>query len=222
MGINLKILNPFTSFNQSVKNAAEKGVEKWVSWSLFSVLHLFPGIYIREFTAEAKWRTRVEQYVLFKLTVTILAFGFCWYDHYLMRGLLIYFGLETILYNLFFIICSNLYPPARSYKRALILGFINYVEIVFNFASLYAGSKLIAKASDAKAVLDKIDYVYFSIGTGGALDYGDYLAVDNTGKYLSILQCIVFLMFFILFITYNASMFIEGRNNENNQTIKSE
>jgi Ion channel len=210
--LNQQTLNPISTFKKSVNDAGEKGIEKLVSLFLYLVLHLFPGIYIREYVPENKRGVWIEGYVLLKLILALLFFYFGWYTNYLERSVLIYFSLETILYNLFFILCNNLFPPARSYKRVLVLGFINYVEIVLNFASLYAGLKLIVKASDVhNSKFDKIDYIYFSIGTGGVLGFGDYSVTDSVGKCLAIVQCIVFMMFFILFITYNTSMFMESR-----------
>jgi hypothetical protein len=90
------------------------------------------------------------------------------------------------------------------------LGFINYLEIVFNFSTIYAFNKAIKYAVEGHAgsPLHPVDYIYFSSVTGGTIGYGDIVPVGSTGHLIVIFQIFTFLILISIFLSYNLSVFV--------------
>ena len=61
---------------------------------------------------------------------------------------------------------------------------------------IYAGYDLLNKK------LTPFEAVYYSFVTMTTLGYGDYFPVSDAGKFMVILQLIVFILFVVLFINY--------------------
>jgi len=195
-------------FATRVNTAGDKGISWLVSWMLYLILSVFPALYLRNFSKKQQVPWLVELYVSLKMIFVFLVLAMSWYKHPVILLVIVLLLIETVLYNLFFILCSNLFEVPVSPKRLLILGFINYLEIVFSFACIYASMQAIVYATpNIPTPLTKVDYTFFSVAIGGVLGFGDYKIINETGKTLAVLQCMIFLMFFILFISYNLSLF---------------
>ncbi len=112
--------------------------------------------------------------------------------------IVIYLGFETIL-TLFIKI---LYPkPGNipSYRRASLLLFINWLELIFLYAILYYLSSSIEFATHTP---EKFDYFYFSFLHSTTMDMnGAY--VKEIGRLISIFQITTFVIFITLFFSHN-------------------
>jgi hypothetical protein len=213
--------NFIRDFFRRVNASQETGFEKAISYILFCLSLATPGIHLKNWLGRHSDRhkaTIVDIYVTAKLSFTILSAIFGWYlskdgSINFIYCLIVWFTAETIVYNLLQILCYNFLHPLNALKRNIILGFFNYLEIVFSFSIFYAALHLVRQScqTDKDPAYTWIDYLYFSVGSGGVLGYGDYAVYSDTGKLLTILQCILFIMLFTLFVTYNITLFTDAR-----------
>ncbi|WP_394775520.1 ion channel [Flavobacterium sp.] len=114
--------------------------------------------------------------------------------------------LETLLYIITPIYCSQSFIKPKSYKRAFILGVLNYFEIIFYFAFLYFYFDAIKISNTCESgPFSNLVYVYHSLIAGLTIGFGDYIPSGGVGMYLSILQGVIFFLFIIVFFNYNFS-----------------
>ena len=79
----------------------------------------------------------------------------------------------------------------------MLLLFLNYIEIVFDFAVLYATGNYLNKGFD-----HWFDSIYFSVITSATIGYGDYFPVESLGKFLVCAQSFITLVFVVLFLNF--------------------
>lgn len=188
-------------------------VENVFSFFLSVVQVFFIGNWLRFFFP---YHIRVyitEVYVVIKplFLYSILYFGLyetvCLGDTSLFVYIAGYFIFETILYNLSTVFASENFLKPNSYKRKIILLFINYIEIVLAFAIIYfAGHHLNANC------ITYSDSIYFSFVTSATIGYGDIFPISPFGKNLVALQSIIFLIFIVILLGFFASK-IDTRDN---------
>jgi hypothetical protein len=178
----------------------DNGIEKIVRLLLSSSQLFFPGIYIKYLAFKSAHEysdLAIDFYVLakviFPLVILINDLQHCT----LIIVLLIYLLLETVLYIPTLIFASDLFSRPRSYRRSMMMLFLNYVEIVFSFGVLYSCGNYLNKP-----FLHWIDAIYFSIVTSSSIGYGDFYPITTTGKLLVILQAFLFLVFIVLFLNF--------------------
>lgn len=99
----------------------------------------------------------------------------------------------------------------RSLNRSLVLLFINYIEIIVGFATLYlvtdsVGYKICVPLSS------RLDALYFSVITITTLGYGDIKPIAEVGKWLSLTETV---MGFILIVLVIGSFLTGVRNIQN-------
>jgi len=178
----------------------DNGIEKMVRLFLSSSQLLFPGIYIKQLAHHIGYEyddIAMDLYVLFKVffPITILYNG--WQNHIFLTELVIYLVLETIFYIPTLIFASDSLSRPRSYKRSMLLLFLNYIEVVCSFGVLYAiGNQM------NKAFTHWFEPIYFSVITSNSIGYGDYHPVTLFGKVLVSIQSMFFLSFVILFLNF--------------------
>jgi hypothetical protein len=113
---------------------------------------------------------------------------------------------ETLLYIPTLIFASDYLARPRSYRRAIILFFFNYIEIVIDFASLY----------NKYAVMNKpfghwFDSIYYSFVTSSSTGYGDFFPENFGGKFLCVSHSIVSIIFIVLFLnSFSSKMEVTG------------
>lgn len=198
--------NPLEKRIQNIKaiwnntHQDDNGLEKLVRLFLSSSQLLFPGIYIKYFAfkkGDEYVDLAVDFYVLLKVLFPLLILINQWQNNGLVLGLMIYAMLETILYIPTLIFASDLFAKPRSYKRAMLLLFLNYIEIVFAYAALYSCDNYLNKPFE-----HWFDAVYFSIVTSSSIGYGDFYPATTQGKFLVSTQALLFLFFVILFLNF--------------------
>ncbi len=186
----------------------DAGIEKLLRLGLAFSQFLFPGVYIKQ----TFWRfgnlyedLSIDVYVLFKmlLPLFILYNGF---QPYQLGGLRIFiiipiwFLLETVFHISTLVLASDIFSRPRSYRRAVLLLFFNFLEIVFDFAVLYSSGKHISPS-----FVNLIDPIYFSFTTSTTIGFGDYAPVTSVAKFLVICQAIIYLLFLVLFVNVFAN-----------------
>jgi hypothetical protein len=176
------------------------GIEKFLRLFLAVSQFFFPGLYIKEVFSK-KWYPyqdlAVDVYVLFKLAFPIVMVLNGWqYNHFLFC-LLIWFMIETMLYIPTLIFASDAIARPRSYRRSMLLLFINYTEIIFDFGFIYAAGNYLNKSFDYW-----FDPIYFSFITSATIGFGDYFPATSAGKFLVSFQSTLFILFVALFLNF--------------------
>ena len=178
----------------------DNGIEKIVRLLLSISQLLFPGIYIK-YLANKKGHEyqdlAMDFYILAKFIFPILILKNHWQHYSVLIWIMTYFLLETVLYIPTLIFASDLFTRPRSYKRSMLLLFLNYLEIVIAFGVLYTiGDNM------NKPFHHWFDSVYFSIVSSNSIGFGDYYPVTTYGKILVSLQAMFFLSFVVLFLNF--------------------
>jgi len=196
------------------ENYNDTGLERIFRLFLIVIQFVFPGIYISEIFARKGLTYKnlaIELYLLIKLLFPILVF-ICHGKHNpVLLGLSIYFVSETITYVASLVFTSDLNYETRSPNRVILLLFLNYIEISFQFSVLYAGFDMLSSSA-----VTAIDFIYFSLITSASIGFGDIHPVTQAGKLLVCCQSFLLLVFVVLFFNYFNSKRLDHRK----QTFK--
>jgi len=178
----------------------DNGIEKIVRLFLSTSQLFFPGVYIKYLASLKGYEYRdlaLDFYILLKVSFPLLILIYHWQSYPFVIWIMIYVLLETVLYIPTLIFASDMFSKPRSYKRSMLLLFLNYLEIVFAFAVLYSCDSYLNKP-----LIHWFDAVYFSIITSSSIGYGDYFPVTTIGKMLVSIQALLFLFFVVLFLNF--------------------
>jgi hypothetical protein len=199
-------LNPLQRRLQNIKSIwnndhqDDNGIEKIFRLFLSSSQLLFPGIYIKYLACKRGYEYQdiaMDFYILLKVAFPLLILMNQWQNNSLIIGVMVYVLLETVLYIPTLIFASDSFSKPRSYKRSMLLLFLNYLEIIFAFGVLYSCGNYLNKPFN-----HWFDAVYFSTITSSTIGYGDFYPVTAIGKGLTCIQAILFLFFVILFLNF--------------------
>lgn len=198
--------NPIQKRIQNIKaiwnndHQDDNGIEKIVRLFLSSSILLFPGIYIKYLANLKGYQYRdlaLDFYVLLKISFPLIILINHLQSNSILIGIMIYVLLETVLYIPTLIFASDLFSRPRSYKRSMLLLFLNYMEIIFSFGVLYSCGSFLNKPFE-----HWFDAIYFSSMTSSTIGYGDYYPVTSIGKILATAQAFLFLFFVVLFLNF--------------------
>lgn len=181
----------------------DAGIEKLLRLALAFSPFLFPGIYIKQIF----WRRgnlyedlSIDFYVISKvicpfliLSLGIQQFRIGGFSVFII--LPIWFMLETVFHISTLVLASDIFARPRSYRRAVLLLFFNFLEIVLDFSVLYTTGNHIQPSFK-----EFIDPIYFSFMTITTIGFGDYTPISHFGKILVICQGIIYLLFLVLFV----------------------
>ncbi len=189
------IRNQWINFKTIWRNesAATFGVERIFRLFLALSSYLFPGLYIRHVSGKHGLLCRklfVEVYVLLKFLIPLAILGLNLESRRVAQVIVLYLGLETILYILSLLFLSDIYKAPISNKRSYLMTVLNYMELSFDFAVIYKGLQLVTN------LRTRTDAVYFSFVTASTLGYGDMVPTGRLGKLMVILQllcCLILL-----------------------------
>ncbi len=198
--------NPIEKRIQNIKaiwnndHQDDNGIEKIVRLFLSSSQLLFPGTYIK-YVASKKGPEyedlALDFYILLKVAFPLVIITNHWQGHPILMGLMIYVMMETILYIPTLIFASDLFSKPRSYKRSMLLLFLNYLEMVWGFAVLYSCGNYLNRPFK-----HWFDAIYFSTITSSTIGFGDIYPVTTFGKFLVSIQSLVVLLFVVLFLNF--------------------
>ena len=191
-------LNLYKVWNNETHN--DIGLEKIVRLFLIVQQFFYPGIYIRNrFSRQGSTykKLAIELYVLLKMSFPVLSLFLGWYSNPFIQAITAYLLSETIFYIATLFFASEIFDEPRSSKRSILLLFLNYIEITFDFAVIYGGLNLLRGTA-----LTRLDFVYFSFMTSSTIGFGDIYPTTVLGKYVVIVHSIIFLFFIVLFLNF--------------------
>jgi hypothetical protein len=198
--------NPIQKRIQNIKaiwnnnHQDDNGIEKIIRLFLSSSQLLFPGIFIK-YLANKKGHEyqdlALDFYILLKILFPLLILINQWQDNGWIICIMIYVLMETVLYIPTLIFASDTFSRPRSYKRSMLLLFLNYTEIIFSYGVLYSCGNYLNKPFG-----HWYDAVYFSVITSSSVGYGDFFPVTAIGKFLVSTQALLFLFFVVLFLNF--------------------
>lgn len=181
----------------------DNGIEKIFRLILSLSQLLFPGIYIKYFFCKKgiEFQDLIsELYILTKVLLPVLMIYFGWVDITFMVRLMEYFLLETALYIPTLIFASDLVPQPRSYRRSMILLFLNYMEIIFAYAVFYASGNHLNKP-----LVEWYDSIFFSITISSTIGFGEFYPITKMGKFLVSTQALLLPFYLVLFLNFFSS-----------------
>ena len=175
------------------------GFERIVRLFLCIVQFIYPILLIRHISGRFGSICRklgVELYTLIKLFFPLFVLLAGLYRYNLVVALVIYLLSETIFHILNLIFLSDIYSVSLSYRRSILLLFLNYIEVVFDFSIIYIGFDLLSEK------LSWISALYFSLVTNATVGFGDIYPKGTPGRVVVIFQLLICILFLIVFINY--------------------
>jgi len=196
--IQKRILNIQSIWNND--HQEDNGIEKIFRLFLSISQLVFPGVYIKYIFSRKNYEYQdiaMDFYIIIKLVFPIYILKNNLQDQNILIYIMVYVLLETVLYIPTLIFASDMLSRPRSYKRSMLLLFLNYLEIVFAFAVLYTlGDNM------NKPFTHWFDAIYFSIITANSVGYGDFYPITPFAKVLVSIQAMFFLSFVVLFLNF--------------------
>jgi hypothetical protein len=175
------------------------GLERLVQLFLCVVQFIYPMLLVRDIFGRAGVTSRKmagEFYAVLKWLFPLLVLSFGLYRHPTIIIVIVYLLSETIFHILSLIFLSDIHGMVPSYHRSILLLFLHYLEVVFDFAVVYIGLGLLSQT------LTPVSAVYFSLVASTTVGFGDIHAQGTIGQLIVIAQLIVCVLFIILFINY--------------------
>ncbi|WP_227873930.1 potassium channel family protein [Flavobacterium nackdongense] len=193
-----RVMNIKAIWNNNHQN--DNGIEKIVRLFLSSSQLLFPGVYIKYLAYLKGYEYRdlaLDLYVILKIAFPLFILIYEWQSYHYVIYIMIYLLLETVLYIPTLIFASDIISKPRSYKRSMLLLFLNYIEIIFSFGVLYSCGNYLNKP-----FTHWFDAIYFSTINSASIGYGDFYPITIIGKILATAQAFLFLFFVVLFLNF--------------------
>jgi len=175
-------------------------IEKLLRLFLSISQFLFLGTYIKEVFGKkgvAYQDFSVDLFVMFKVLFPFVILYHKIQSNDILFFFILWFLFETMLYVPTLIFASDIFSRPRSYRRSMLLLFLNYLEIVFSFGVIYARGEYLNKP-----LAHWFDPIYFSFTTSASIGFGDFYPVTPTGKFLVSAQSVIFLVFVVLFLNF--------------------
>ena len=185
------------------KHQDDVGIEKLLRLFLAASQFLFPGLYIKHFFGRRSAGVKdlaMDLYIFLKALFPLSLIMYKWIPYEFTIIPVTWLFLETILYVPTLIFASDLIPRPSSYRRSMLLLFVNYFEIIFVYAFLYSNGNYLNVE-----FTNWYDPVYFSFTTLSTIGFGDYHPVTGFGKFLVCTQSLIFLSFVVLFLNFFTS-----------------
>jgi hypothetical protein len=179
------------------------GLEKILRLYLVAIQIIFPGLHIRNYFGKKGVITRNvanEFYVLFKTALPLFFLFSGLYKYTWVVGISVYLMLETAFYVAALIFVSDIFVKPRSYRRNILMLFLNFLEITLSFSVIYGGLGLLGSK-----VTNVYDFIYFSIITSTAIGFGDVYPVNDTGKIIVCIHALMTVSFIVLFLNFFTS-----------------
>lgn len=184
------------------------GIERIIRIFLAASQFIFLGTYLRQLFGKTTISRdlSIDFLVLFKIIFSFFAVKYEWYDSLICLSILIWFLLETVLYIPTLIFASDYLSRPRSYRRAMILFFFNFIEVNLTYASLYSKFGILNKEN-----LHWFDSIYFSFVVSSSTGFGDIYPIDFNSKIILVSHTIISIMFIVLFLnSFSSKMEITG------------
>lgn len=189
---------------------SDHGIERLIRLFLALSVFVLPGVYFKQLFYNQRSDIQglfTDAYVVAKLLLPIAILSYEQIDNWFFHALQIILILETMLYIPMQIFASDFFSKPPTYRRSLLLLFVNYVELVFGYAVLYSMPNTMNREFS-----HWFDAVYYSAITAATIGYGDYYPISVYGKVIVSMQSMAFLVFGVLFVSFFASRIEHNRN----------
>jgi hypothetical protein len=184
---------------KKVWNDDTYGLERILRLFLCVIQFIFPILLIRDIFGRLGTTSRklaVEFYTIIKLFFPFLVLIFGLYRYNFVIFIVIYLLSETIFHILNLIFLQDIHAVSVSYHRSFLLLFLNYIEVVLDFSTIYLCFDLLSEK------LSPVSAVYFSLVANATVGFGDIYPKGTAGQLVVIAQLLVCVLFIILFINY--------------------
>jgi hypothetical protein len=190
------------------------GIEKMLRLFLALTQFVFAGTYIKHIFGKkgvSYQELSLDVYILIKVTFPIYVLYAGLYHNPIIFFFVLWFLAETVLYIPTLIFASDIFTRPRSYRRSMLLLFLNYIEIIVSFGVIYARGNYFNQPFN-----HWFDPIYFSCITSFTVGYGDYFPVTPVGKFFVSVQSLIFLVFVVLFLNFFSNK-VEKKGYFNNE-----
>jgi len=181
----------------------DMGIEKVLRLALAASPFVFPGLYLKELSGrrgQTYQDLTVDFFVLSKVIYPFLILYFGLSHQPWVVAVTVWLMIETVLYVPTLIFASDTLARPRSYRRSMLLLFVNYIEIIFDFAVIYSSGNFFNKPFHTW-----FDPIYFSFITSASIGYGDFYPVSPAGKLIVSFHSVIFLIFVVVFLNFFSS-----------------
>lgn len=141
----------------------------------------------------------IDLYLILLILFPIVVLWTGAYDSIIIRGFLIYFVVDTIIYNMNFIFLSDIIPSTASYVRNLIGLFCNYIFVLLAFAVFYMHT------GSNEDNMTPIQVIYYSTIVQSTLGFGEIHPNTNAGYITVVAQTLIALVFVCVFFATTIS-----------------
>lgn len=207
--------NPYVKLQEKLNDVWENryyndfGIERLIKIFLILFGFIMPGTLVKFLVGSTDLVVRklfLELFVLFKVCWFIIIFK---WDIPISLPLMVFsiiLSVDSLYFSVSKIFIEDVINKSISYKRSLILNLLNFLEITFCFALIYAYiDRLPANINHdvfaPQGHLTDLQLFYFSLITAATVGYGDFYPIDETVKMVVIMQILVSLFFIVIFIS---------------------
>ncbi len=179
------------------------GLERVIRLFLASIQFIFPVSHIKHLAEKSGSYYKdlaVELCIIIKILFPLFILIFRLEENKILHWILIWVVSETILYIPAMIFASDTHNKPKSYRRSMLLLFLNYFEVILAFAVLYS-----AGDHFNHPFTHWFDGIYFSMGMATALGPGDFIPVTTQAKFLVVIQQVLFLLFVVISLNFFTS-----------------
>lgn len=190
-------------------NHHDFGIERLLRLFLAAAQFLSLSLYIKQlfhFSGITARKLAVEVYVLLKVLFPLVIFALHLESAPWVIPVIIYLVSETMLYITSIIYLSDVSYEGVSPRRSVTLLFINFFEITFSFAVLYAHFDKVMPGMFRQPLRSATDAIYFSFITAATVGYGDIVPGSDLCRKISVVQIVTTFVFVVLFLNYFAGM----------------
>jgi hypothetical protein len=199
------------------------GLERFIRLFLAAIQFITPSLYIKHFAYGLGTTGRkilVEFYVLFKMLLPVFALASGIYDCSLILFIIVFFLFETVIYVTSLIFISDASRESIQPRRSLALLFVNFFEIIFDFAFIYMYFDTTVGGFFTKQLVTGTDAVYFSFVTAATVGYGDITPVIPLAKQMVIVQITLTFVFVGLFLNYFSNLLHKAQDIDTDQKFR--
>lgn len=207
--------NPYIRLQEKLNDVWENryyndfGIERLLKLSLILLGFIMPGTLVKFLIGSSDLVVRklfLELFILFKVCWFILIFK---YDVPISLSLLIFsiiLSIDSLYFSVSKIFIEDVINKSISYKRSLVLNLLNFLEITFCFALIYAyidrlPANHLQPVFAPQGHLTDLQLFYFSLITAATVGYGDFYPIDETVKIVVIIQILISLFFIAIFVS---------------------
>lgn len=199
------------------------GLERFIRLFLASIQFFTPSLYLKQLAyglGTTSKKILIEFYVVSKMLLPLIALACGLFQSKAILILIIVFLFETIIYITSLIFISDASRESVQPRRSLALLFVNFFEIIFDFAFMYIYFDTTQGGLFSRALNDGTGAVYFSFVTAATVGYGDIAPIVPFAKRLVIVQITLTFVFVGLFFNYFSNLLHKAQDIDTDQKFK--